>query len=380
MARTMLCPYCGKEKDATKFTDEHVLPRALGGAVEPTNPFKLPVCGNCNTIAGLYIDGPVVRSWWLRVSRGGVRFNAMDPRGPPIPIQFMGRLDEWIDSETVCDYWLGPSGDSIFHFHRPYPGEATLVGGAPGAKPADLDPGFVFIGVVATNPVWHPVIRRSVLETFDRSPIHVINSAPPSQVPPQFARHLSWIESLPLEKKAKVALDMQCGERFTAKLALGMASIFLGEEYQMSKDAATLRGYMRSRDPVERASLELRGKALLSVPREDAKQLASTFGWRQCHTLALMPLGETLTFIAVLYGSHPMMVSVASDASLWRSRVRDGGLAWVVSSGTRTFAGPASAPAMLVDIAEEEPSGPLLELHQQLRAIPDLPPFHLVNG
>ena len=378
----MICPYCGEEKGEEQFTDEHVLPRALGGGLQPTNPFKLRVCHGCNAICGLHVDGPVVRSWLLRLSRAGVRFDVLAPQAPPIPLQFMGRLDEWAD-ETICDYWIGPTGDSIFHFHAPYPGESTMVGGAPGLKPRDLDPGVVFVEVVASNPVWHPIIARSVRDAFDGAPIHVVNGSragahpPYPPVPPELERHLSWVKALPLEREAGISLDLTCGQRFTAKLGLGFGAIFLGAQYQESADAVAIRKYMRSREAAERASLNLRGKALLSAPCDSDKRFVATFGWQKCHTFALLPMGDTLSLVAVLYGAHAMMICLTSEHRLWRDRVSDGGIAWMVSPGTRTFVGPTSVPEMLVDIAQEVPTGPLAALHAQLFVIPEPPPVHL---
>lgn len=75
----MFCPYCATEKDAQEFTDEHVLPRALRRAVHPTSPFKLRLCQQCNAIAGLYVDTPVVRSWLLRLARASALIDPLDP-------------------------------------------------------------------------------------------------------------------------------------------------------------------------------------------------------------------------------------------------------------------------------------------------------------
>jgi hypothetical protein len=374
----MFCPYCATEKDAQEFTDEHVLPRALGGALHPTNPFKLRVCQQCNAIAGLYVDAPVVRSWLLRLARASALIDPLDPVAPAMHLQFVGRLEAWEDADTICDYWLGPTGDSVFHFHRPYEGESTFVGGRPGLRPADLDPGVVLVGIVATNPVWHPIIFRSLKDAFDRSKIYALNANPrgDDRIPPELERHVAWIESLPPSRRTALSLDLKCGERFTAKVALGIGSILLGADYQASSDAALLRKYMRSKDAVERAGLNLRGTALLGLA-EDETQLLQTFAWRACHTVAVMPVNEQLSCVVVLYGAHPMVINLTSDPALWRGRVGEAGIAWMIAPGLRTFAGPVSVPELLIDVAASEPSGPLRALTERLLAIPALPPAHL---
>jgi hypothetical protein len=368
----MLCPYCGEEKEGSSFTDEHVLPRALGGALEPTNPFKLRICRRCNEICGRYMDAPVVRSWLLRLGRAGTLINVHDPHAGPLLLQFMGPVIGWSDPDTVCDLWLGPTGDSVFHFHAPYTLEATMVGGAPGH--GEHDPGVVLLGIVASNPEWHPIIVRSVKATFDGAPIFGLNFAP--RPPKEYERHQAWIDALPREKETNLSLDLACGERFTAKMGLGLGAIVLGPEYATSSDAASLRAYMRSADPVFRASLGLRGKALLGVPREGDEQVHTMFGWGACHTIALLPMGDVLTLIVLLYGTHTMVVTVASQRSTWAHRVREGGLGWVIAPGLRRYA-HAPLSHLLVDIAAESPVGVLAELHSRIMAVPPRPPVHL---
>jgi HNH endonuclease len=59
-----LCVYCGKDKEEVEFSDEHVLPQAIGGNLPTTNPFLLrDVCERCNNLCGLFVDGPFLKSW-----------------------------------------------------------------------------------------------------------------------------------------------------------------------------------------------------------------------------------------------------------------------------------------------------------------------------
>jgi hypothetical protein len=370
----MFCPYCGEDKDPVLFTEDHVLPRALGGGLQPSNPFKLDACGPCNNAMGRYAEAPAVRNWLLRLRRPSVLFDPFASDAPPMLLQYIGRLDGWKDADTVCDYWLGPTGDSIFHFHRPYPGGDTMVGGMPGPND-ERDPGVVFVGVVATNPAWHPVIVRSVAAEFEEAPIHYMHDPAPAGL----ERQRAWIEALGLNITARVSLPLRCGERISAKLALGVASIALGAAYQMSPDAALLRRFMRAPDPEARAAMKLHGHALLTLPARDA-QLVKMFGWRGCHTITLLPMGDALACVAVLYGAHGVVVPITSEPTLWRPHIGDGGRAWVIAPGLRTFAGPSSVPAMLIDIASEEPSGPLAGLVQRLDSIPPRPPVHLESS
>lgn len=56
----MKCLYCGNEKNEEDFSQEHVIPKALGGNLTPDNPFTIHnVCRRCNSVAGAFIDGPL---------------------------------------------------------------------------------------------------------------------------------------------------------------------------------------------------------------------------------------------------------------------------------------------------------------------------------
>jgi len=151
----VFCPYCGYDKPAEAFTDEHVIPQALGGALEPVNPFILRVCGDCNAACGRWIDGPFVRSWLVHNARAAYGMEYCDPAAKPvIPLLFMGKMKAWSDPATTCDFWLGPFGDHIYHVHRPHPDQALFAGKPPHVRDADWDTGAVYIAFVTAEPIW----------------------------------------------------------------------------------------------------------------------------------------------------------------------------------------------------------------------------------
>jgi hypothetical protein len=353
---TLYCPYCGRDKPEDEFTAEHVLSRGIGGNLEPTNPFKLTVCKACNDFCGTYVDGRALRGFLGMLSRAEF-------------IKPIGRLGGWSDDGTICDYWLGPAGNEVFHFHRPYPWGDVMIRGAPWAKRKEkLDPGVLLIGVVPTNPAWFPLIVSRTQETFPGAQAYTLN-APPG-VPAQYARHVAWIESLPQVRRCHPTIDPHAGEPFAAKLALGLGSIFLGDDFQRSEDASALRAFMWGQE------VQLHGLPPFSLGRNPG-QMVETFAWKECHTIFLQPIGSSLSLVAVLYGQHPLALPITDDPELWQGKLRDGGRAWVVAPRLRRFAGPASVPAMLIDMQQKTPTGPLASLDALLKAQPPLPPVHL---
>jgi hypothetical protein len=353
----LFCPYCGRDKPPEEFTDEHALSRGVGGGLKPTNPFKLRVCKECNDFCGDYVDGPALRGFLGMLSRA----DAIKP---------IGRLEGWTEDDAICDFWVGPAGNQVFHFHRAYPSGDVMIRGASWAKrkKRKLDPGVVLIGVVPTNPAWFPLIVRSVHETFPDAEAYALN-APPG-VPAKYQRHVDWIGSLPETRTCQVIIDPHAGERFAAKLALGIGSIFLGDAFQRSDSAAALRAFVRG------DKVRLRGLPPFN-PARDGEQMIETFGWRQCHTIFMLPTGPALSLVAVLYGSHPLALAITDDLRMWQGKLRDGGLAWAVAPRLHRFVGPTSVPEMLIDMQLPTPIGPLAALDALLKAEAPLPPVHL---
>jgi HNH endonuclease len=80
----VICPYCGFDKDPEIFTDEHVIPRTLGGNVYPTNPFLCRVCTGCNSACGRYVDGRFSKSWFIHNWKSDAARQTYDPAAEPV--------------------------------------------------------------------------------------------------------------------------------------------------------------------------------------------------------------------------------------------------------------------------------------------------------
>src|SRR6185312_7976668 len=87
----MFCPYCAKEKSVSEFTDEHVLPQSMCGALQPTNPFKLAVCRPCNNFCGEHVDGPASGGFLGQLARSSAA-SISDTGEVTPPIVPIGRI------------------------------------------------------------------------------------------------------------------------------------------------------------------------------------------------------------------------------------------------------------------------------------------------
>jgi hypothetical protein len=380
----MYCPYCGHDKDASDFTYDHVIPRALGGNLRPTNPFKLPVCRRCNTLCGYFVDGPFVRSWFIHNARALAKHKYIDPESDILPLTFMGQSTEWPEQLEVCDFWLGPTGDHIYHFHEPYPSEPVMVGQPLGIPEESLDPGCVMVLIVASNPFWHSIIAKSIKDEFEKSSIHYLNAAPEGLVAPyppiaiSHTRHLEWVNSFKPDgmRHVKFTTDITCTDRFMMKVALGLGSLALAPDFIKSVEAEVLRKSLWTTDPKQRESLMIRGSSMF---QQKPKYLTQILNWNDCHLIMLIPAKDTLFLMANFFGQHLNQIEVSRSPAHWEERIEQDGIAWIIAPGLRRFAGPITMPQFASQKSGFGIWGELKELQAHFDNAKKFPPFHLTE-
>lgn len=175
------CIYCGLFKSSDEFSKEHVFPQAIGGNLEPTNPFTTnAVCRQCNSRVGQYIDGPFIKSWLLSGMRAGnaIKYCSLEENSI-LPLRCLGELQIDSGSSKTCDFWMGPANDLIYHFHDPYPSEANvppIVGPPTNYFRSSFDPGFALVIINASNPIWHKPILNSISKQFSKSELYAVNT------------------------------------------------------------------------------------------------------------------------------------------------------------------------------------------------------------
>jgi hypothetical protein len=383
----MICPYCGQDKEDGEMTDEHVLPDALGGNLEPTNPFKIRVCERCNRVCGKYVDGPFIRSWFIHNARafGASRFIDLAAE-PTLPLVIMGPLGDWKETDLTCDVWLGPTGDHVYHFHKPYDASPAIIGRPPHLRQREMDKGVVLTLLVGTNPVWHPTIFRSIRNAFaDDTPIYYLNVGKDGIGPPypsiqdqEHQRLADWVLALPADRNRTFTppIDPDCGDRFLMKAGLGLGAKLFGDRYVESEDARILRTALWEPD---RSKWDPRTLGTAFFQQADPR-FVDGLNWEGCHAIVLVGLGQHLGLTVNFYGRHNASVAVSSDPTIWSTVVGREGLMWIVAPGLRTFAGPMTIGDYVgerhnLKLRGVEPQGPLKDLHARLAAIPPLPQY-----
>lgn len=359
-----------------------MIPQAIGGALHPTNPFKTDsVCRRCNNLCGLFVDTAFIKSWFTQAARSqhARRHLRLDDQCL-LPLSYMGAIRELDHEDRNCEFWSGPTGDSIFHFHLPYAEVADmplLVGPAPTQRDA-ADPGFAFLFVVASNSAWHPVIFRSFVNQFKGSQLFLGNGPCPggpfSEIPPEMqALHSRVLQAvrhqwLPIT----MGLTVNYEARFLAKLALGIGHLFLNPTFASSGAAVSLRNLMWGRTSDQRAAAGVRGAGFFNGEVPDAG-----ISWEHGHLLCLLPNNHGLALHARFYNSQTATIYITHDESHWQDRVPNNGMVFALAPSVRKFSGPMTvyefASHRLGALRNEH----LSALEDEVRNLPPLPPVHL---
>jgi HNH endonuclease len=72
------CVYCEQDKPEEEFDLEHIWPDALGGDLLPALFQTNDVCQRCNNLAGLFVDGAFLKSWFGQAERATGAYDYVD--------------------------------------------------------------------------------------------------------------------------------------------------------------------------------------------------------------------------------------------------------------------------------------------------------------
>jgi HNH endonuclease len=354
------CAYCGREKDENDFTDEHVIPVALGGNLSSGNPFLLKdVCGRCNSLCGLFVDGPFLRSWLTQNDRAAAALQGLSV-GPStiLPLSYCGELREFAYADRICDFWLGPTRDSVYHFHRPYPEEPDsgfIVGRPPHVFRSEIDAGFVFLFIRSNNPIWWPCIFRSVVSEFWKKKVaepafYLGNGRAPdgigfSKIPDEYrGLHQRLKGMYGKEHDAVFRSDEHQGERFLAKVALGLGILMLNNSFQTSRSAELLRDYLWQKEWLKRQQT---GLQLTGWIGGDSR-LSQFLEWPGGHILTLLNWNQMLFLNAHFLEMQAATMLISDQPEHWEGKVaEDDGTVYVISPGLQCFVGPKRLSAFI---------------------------------
>lgn len=389
----MLCAYCSRSEEDLlalgykyKFSKEHILPRSLVGSLE-NNIFTLPnVCGVCNNLAGSFIDAPAVRSWLMHMNKALYdRDHAIITPEAILPLVYIGESTVNKFKDKVCDMWIGPTGDSIYHFHSPYPekpGYPSVVGIPPYANKKDVDKGFAFLFVVSNNPEWHHTIFWSFIKKFQGGTLYLGNgNRPPGNVFSEIPKELEELQkTLSANEVQNVSnfITPNSENRFLAKVAIGIGTKFLGETFVKSESAANLRKYMWAKSDEERDGVKLHGTNFYNPGKKLETEMVEYFGWEVGHLIAIVNMYEYVSITITLFNKISASVRIEkSDVSDYDD-VLGRGICIAVAPAVKKVVGPFNYFSF---VKHKMFHTPIMELHDIERELKGRrekrPPVHI---
>lgn len=117
MSELFKCLYCDNVKSNEEISLEHAVPQFMGGTYAPER-FRLHnVCKKCNNELGLFVDASYAKSWLITMGLAeAARKHLTKADDPGLPLRCIGEVE--INNlvkpaNTLAEYWIGPSGESI---------------------------------------------------------------------------------------------------------------------------------------------------------------------------------------------------------------------------------------------------------------------------
>lgn len=352
------CIYCAGLSKDDHFSLEHIWPRALGGSFCPALFQTNDVCRTCNSRIGQWVDGAFLKNWFIHAEIGLSAQRYLDPERPgAVPLVYMG-FDENVPvaESEVCERWLGPSGEHIYHIHsRDDERWATFAGGDfIRRKSGDFGRAYIFL--TSLSQYWSLTALISFSDHFShakrRCLTHIVGlptefkilQFDEGEITPDERREIAWIMNRPDGSTlAKLPMRVDFSDRFLAKLALGFAHNICGQKTDISPYSEQLRALLWTRDPGSREGLSVRGSGFWDGGLDEkVTQIASRRGaW----TLHLSVLGQALGYTLWTPAGRSMSMMVSDDPSRWQDSVlrnyKDGAVYFIVPQRRRCL-GPVS--------------------------------------
>lgn len=359
------CIYCGLEKSDEEFSDEHIWPDALGGDFLPHDVWRTDeVCGRCNSISGVFVDGAFIRSWvgYAERAHGAIEYLAGHGKPAAMPLNYLGQLQNIpVPEGHIAEYWAGPCGANIVHIH-PDSGDPqweSYGGGDPRAKKNEA--GRAYMALTSENRFWILVSLVSFKQHFSRAQRFVVNMEVPVGWPfhepdpsdPVQAEDLKTIEAVQDAARKGVRLlnrmviTRDVGTRMLVKLALGAGYKLLGADFLETDYALHLRAGLREGNPEKRRLIPVRGSGFLAESGFAA--LSSILSWPGGWVLMIHNLQGQLALNVVAPSGRSMTVLVSDDRALVATlgATYDEGVVWITVPPAEEAVGPIPLPDYL---------------------------------
>lgn len=233
------------------------MPQFLGGAQAPLQYKLHNVCRTCNNRLGLHVDGSYAKSWFVSntLAKAARKYYRGPGQGQTLPLTCIGPANIpglSLPQDTVAEYWLGPSGETIIWVRTVDDALYWYTGGNPTHRKHEST---VYFMPVSGDPLRLQMGTESLIAGFKKTKARRIFGAaivgsPPGTPYPGFdlpdttdsanvqAIHAAiQSESIHAQQLMNTKFDL----RFVCKMALAIGFSLFGQAYLTTAEAAACR-------------------------------------------------------------------------------------------------------------------------------------------
>lgn len=325
------CIYCEGRSGDAEFSLEHIWPQALGGNACPEIFKTRQVCRRCNSIAGQWVDGAFLKSFFIHSENAVAAHDYLDPAKPSsVPLVYIGLDQEFpLGNDEVCERWIGPAGESIYHIHPRDDDRWSTISGGNFIQRKSGDGGRAYIALTSPSMYWYEVALRSFVRHFPNAGRRCVTPVEGAPLPEKIKAfdenpitdkeqaEVLFIRSRPTgTQHMSVPIHVNFSDRFLAKLSIGLAHTTLGPSVSASPYASELRKLLWSKSPDEPKDIAVFGSGFWDHRGVDDRIMKS-FPWAGAWMIALMPFKDAFGLVLYTPGGRGMSMMISDNPSLW---------------------------------------------------------------
>ena len=376
------CIYCEEEKPKEQFSTEHIWPQALGGDTLPEFWQTNEVCGQCNNLSGLFVDGAFLKSWFGFAERStdSLYAESKRPLKLVLPLSYLGKVEDVpIEEGLVAEFWTMPCGANIVHIRLDDKEELwdTYAGGDPRLSNKRNNAGRVYVALTSEEPFWIVTTLASVKSHFKKASRFVMNMEIPEGLASfsavdrneeSQAKDIVTVQAI-IDIAAKqqslrnsITVPVDVGNRLLAKLGLAVGYHLLGKPFLETEYSKTLRTAFREANYKKRKKSLIRGSGYLG--NSLGKALEQGLRFPGAWVLLIWRTGDCLGFHVITPSGKTMSVVVCDDPMLVEKldEVYDDGVVWLTLPSLEIAIGPLEFPDYIAHKIGENDLPALTEL------------------
>lgn len=325
------CIYCEGRSGDAEFTLEHIWPQALGGSA-CSDIFKTrQVCRRCNNTVGQWVDGAFLKSFFIQGENAVAAHAYLDPnKSSAPPLVYAGFEQEFpLGKDEVCERWIGPAGESIYHIHQRDDDRWSTISGGNYIQRKSGDGGRAYIALTSPSMYWHETALKSFVRHFPKASRRCVTPVDGAPLPEKVKAfdedpindkertEISFIRSRPVgTQHMSLPVNVNFSDRFLAKLSIGLAHTILGPSVSASPYVSELRKLLWSKSPDEPRDIAVFGSGFWDNRGADDRIMKS-FPWLGAWMIALVPFKDAFGLVLYTPGGKGMSMMISDDPSLW---------------------------------------------------------------